>query len=230
MTRVEQIGRATLYLDDCRDILPTLTGVDALISDPPYGIAIGFGAGGGGIRSSSGKRYAKAFTGKNLVAGDAEPFDPAHLLEVAPITVLWGGNHFADKLPPSSCWLAWDKRCGTTRNDFADCELAWTSLKRPARLINHLWNGMLKDSERGDPRVHPTQKPVKVMDWSIKEARVPEGGTIVDPYLGSGSTGVAAVQAGYTFIGIELDPEHFATACRRIEEAQRQGDFFVEAA
>jgi site-specific DNA-methyltransferase (adenine-specific) len=226
--RVEHIGRARLYLGDCMDVLPSVGPIDALISDPPYGVAIGFGA-GGGIRSKSGKRYAKAFTGKNLVIGDEAPFDPGHLLEIAPTVVLWGGNHFADKLPPSSCWLVWDKRCGTTRNDFADCELAWTNIRRPARLISHLWNGMLKDSERGHPRVHPTQKPVAVMEWAINEARISPAATICDPYMGSGTTGVAAVKGGFDFVGCEIDQQHFDIACKRIEDAQRQGDFFVDA-
>ena len=231
MSEPVQIGLATLYLGDCREILPTLQHpIDAIISDPPYGIAYSPGGGGGDIRSKSGKRYAKSFTGKDVVIGDDQPFDPAHMFNMAETLILWGGNHYADKLPPSPCWLIWDKRCGTSRNDFADCEMAWTSIRKPARLINHLWNGMLKDSERGESRVHPTQKPVAVMSWCIKESGVTKSQTICDPYMGSGTTGVAAVTAGHPFVGIEFDPTHFATACRRIEDAQRQGQLFGEAA
>lgn len=221
------IGNAILYLGSCHDVIPTITQqIDALISDPPYGIAYSPGGGGGGIRDKNGKRIKKRFSGDNLVIGDEAPFNPTHLLNISPITVLWGGNHFADKLPASSCWLIWDKRCGTTTNDFADCEMAWTNMKKPARLINHLWNGMLKDSERGEPRVHPTQKPITVMEWCINHASMP-GDTIFDPYMGSGTTGVAAIKSGRRFIGVEIDPNHYQTAIKRIAEAVAQPDLLT---
>jgi site-specific DNA-methyltransferase (adenine-specific) len=201
--------------------------VDAVISDPPYGISYSPAGGGGGIRSKNGKRYEKTFHGNDLVIGDNQPFDPAHLLNLAPIVVLWGGNHFASRLPDSPGWLLWDKRCGTSQNDFADCEMAWSNVKAPARCINHLWNGMLKDSERGEKRVHPTQKPIEVMKWSI-ETRAPKAEVILDPYMGSGTTGVAAVMLGRSFIGMEISEEHFTIACRRVEQAYRQTDLFIK--
>lgn len=140
---------------------------------------------------------------------------------------MWGGNHYASRLPDSPGWLIWDKRRGTTENDFADCEMAWTNVDQPARCLPHLWNGMLRDSERGVERVHPTQKPVEVMLWCIRKV-ADSAKTILDPFCGSGTTGVAAVRLGRKFIGIEIEPKYFEIAVRRISEALRQPDFFVE--
>ena len=163
------------------------------------------------------------------IHGDDAPFDPAHMLDLAPVVVLWGGNHFADRLPSSSKWLIWDKRKGFTRNDFADYEMAWTNQKGVARLINHYWNGMMRDSEKGVPRVHPTQKPIVVMEWALGEVSSP-GQIVLDPYMGSGTTGVACAKTGRSFIGIEIDEGYFDIACERIRQAYRQADMFVAPA
>jgi len=173
-----------------------------------------------------GGRYVSKFNGV-AISGDEEPFDPKPFLEIAPVTVLFGANHYADKLPPASKWLVWDKRKGFTRNDFADCELAWTNKGGVARLINHYWNGMMRDSERGIPRVHPTQKPIAVMEWVLREV-TEDGQVILDPFMGSGTTGVAAVKLGRKFIGIEIEPKYFDIACRRISDALKQPDMFIE--
>lgn len=208
----------TLYLGDCREILPTLGKVDAVVTDPPYGIAYSHGVGGGKLARST-------VFDHHPIVGDDKPFDPTPWLRF-PTVVLFGANHFADRLPPSSNWLIWDKRDGVCSNDQADCEMAWTSLKGPARLTRHLWNGMLKASEKGAPRVHPTQKPVDVMRWVIQQ--LPPCETILDPFMGSGTTGVAAVKLGRKFIGIEIEPKYFDIACRRISDALRQPDMFIE--
>jgi len=213
----------TLMLGDCRDLLPI--ECDAVVADPPYGISYSPGGGGGGIRRKDGTRYAKRFTGDDLVLHDDEAYDPAPILAMGKPTCLWGGNHFASRLPDSSGWLIWDKRRGTTRNDFADCEIAWTNQKRVARVLPHLWNGMLKDSERGIPRVHPTQKPVAVMEWCMDELKIPQGAVVLDPYMGSGTTGVACIRTGRKFIGIEKDPTYFEIAKKRIAAELSQGVF-----
>ena len=197
----------TLILGNCLDYMPIIA--DAVISDPPYGIA--FAHGGGCVTGAArGTRFAG-----DAIMGDDAPFDPSPWVKY-PIAVLWGGNHYASKLPDRACWLVWDKRDGIDSNDQADCELAWTNLRSPARLKRHLWNGMLKDSERGEPRVHPTQKPVVMMAWAMERAKVPVGATVLDPYMGSGTTGIACIRTGRKFIGIESDPRHFETACQRI--------------
>jgi len=218
MFRKEVIGDCVLYLGDCMDVMPTLGKVDAVVTDPPYGI--------GYVHSGGGGKLAKSCSfGGVKIHGDDKTFDPVPFLNFDKV-VLFGANHFADKLPPSSGWLIWDKRDGICSNDQADCEIAWTNLKFPARLIRHLWNGMLKDSERGISRVHPTQKPIAVMEWVIKQVGLPE--TILDPFMGSGTTGVACVKLGRKFIGIELDETYFDIACKRIEEAYKQPDMFIE--
>jgi DNA modification methylase len=130
--------------------------------------------------------------------------------------------------PPTPCWLVWDKENGASY--FADCELAWTNLPKAVRRIRYLWLGMLKPkgAQRGD---HPTQKPLEVMRWAIGHLPDPNQ-TILDPFMGSGTTGVAAVQMGKAFIGIEREPKYFESACRRIREACGEdiGPLFTKAA
>jgi site-specific DNA-methyltransferase (adenine-specific) len=218
VTRVETIGDATLMLGDCREILPTLGKVDACVTDPPYGIS---------YKSPAG-RGMTARGDYPIIVGDDEPFDPAHLLGF-PQVVLFGANHYASRLPDSAKWLVWDKRDGGTPNNNSDCELAWVKSGGSARLIRHLWNGMLKASEREEVRVHPTQKPVAVMEWVLGQVTQP-GQTVIDPYLGSGSTGVASLSLGRRFIGIEIDPVYFEVALRRIERAASQPRLFAEPA
>jgi DNA modification methylase len=132
-----------------------------------------------------------------------------------------GGQYFADCLPPSPRWLVWNKE---QRIMQSDGELAWTSLDGALRIFDKNRVALMQDGAE-----HPTQKPVALMRWCIEQAKVPPGGVILDPYMGSGSTGVAAVQMRHPFIGIEIEPRYFDIACRRIEEAQRQGDMFRDA-
>jgi len=212
-----KIGNATLYLGDCLEILPSLPPVAAVIADPPYGI--GYSHAGNDRKGIGGGKYATKVARQKII-GDDNAFDPAPWLEF-PIVILWGANHYADKLPPKSSWLVWDKRASSNHsNDFADCELAWSSLGGVARMFRHHWDGMMKASERGIPRVHPTQKPIALMKWCIEQAGKPQ--IILDPYMGSGTTGIATHELGLQFIGIEIDRKHFETACERIEQAQRQ--------
>jgi site-specific DNA-methyltransferase (adenine-specific)/modification methylase len=209
---------------DCLEVLPTLGRFDAVVTDPPYGIA--FAHGGNDNSGIGGGKYATKFAGQAIV-GDDQPFDPSPLLRLSEQVILWGANHFADRLPPSPSWLIWDKRAASQHsNDFADCELAWCSHKAVARVFRHQWDGMMKASERGVPRVHPTQKPVVLMEWCL--GQIPEAASILDPFMGSGTTGVAAVKLGRRFTGIEIDPGYFDIACRRIEAALREPDMFID--
>jgi site-specific DNA-methyltransferase (adenine-specific) len=140
--------------------------------------------------------------------------------------VLFGANHYSTRLPQSPCWLIWDKRDGIASNDNADCEMAWTNINAPARLIRHRWYGMIRASERAhSERYHPTQKPVAVMKWII-ELTTKGGDTIFDPFMGSGTTGVACLQLGRNFIGCEIDPKYYAIAEKRIREAAMQEVMF----
>jgi DNA modification methylase len=211
--RVEQIGDATLYLGDCLEILPTLEPVDAVVTDPPYGIGEAAG------KNASRTRLALAVD-YGVDSWDDETVDAAMPLirEVSRQQVVFGGNYY--DLPPTSCWLVWDKENGA--NDFADAELAWTNLDKAVRLKRYMWNGMLRanNERRGD---HPTQKPIGIMEWAIQHT---EANSILDPFMGSGTTGVACANLGRKFIGIEIEPKYFDIACERIEAAYAQGRLF----
>ncbi len=222
--RVETLAEGvTLYQGDMLDILPTLGEFDACVTDPPYGIGYDKTAANNSGRKpgqcAATKRTYEA-TGWDDETPDAACFKliTSHCKHV----VIFGGNYF--DLPPSRCWLVWDKK---VNGDFADCELAWTNLDKPVRRIEWMWNGMLRkgQEERFD---HPTQKPVGVMSWCIDQLPA-EVGTILDPFMGSGTTGVAAVKRAKAFYGIEREPKYFDIACRRISDALARPDLFVEA-
>lgn len=206
----ERSGIAIIH-GDCREVLPALAlPADALVAtDPPYGIAYSPGA-------SNKKGWSKKlFVGDNLVRGDEVDFDPAHLLAFKRL-ILWGGNHYADKLPASPTWLVWDKRDGNPSNDFADCELAWSNIGGPARVFRHLWNGAFRASEKGVSREHPTQKSEAVMKWCL--GLVPDAPLVVDPYMGSGTTLRAAKDLGRRAIGIEIEERYCEIAARRLSQ------------
>ena len=224
--REEIIGDCRLILGDCLEVMPTLGKFDAVVTDPPYGI--GEAAGKAKTRTSGltsaqrGRDYRKDYgvdSWDDKTADDAV----AMAISISRHAVIFGGNYY--DLPPSSCWLIWDKENGAT--DFADCEMAWTNLPKAVRRLRYLWNGCMR-KERHIERRHPTQKPVGVMEWCIRH--LPDTAeTILDPFMGSGTTGVACVKLGRKFTGIELEPKYFDIACKRIEEAYRQPDFFVPA-
>jgi site-specific DNA-methyltransferase (adenine-specific)/modification methylase len=197
---------------DCLEVLRSMESgsVDAVVTDPPYGIGhkCNFHARGRSV-------LAKCNDYPDVV-GDDKPYDPTPILDLDVPTVLWGANHFADKLPASGGWLVWDKERPDTL-DQSTCELAWTNCVKGVRRFRHLWNGMMRASEHGQS-YHPTQKPVALMRWILELPWIPEG-TIFDPYCGAGATGVACVQTGRNFIGIEIDEKYAAIARRRIAEA-----------
>jgi site-specific DNA-methyltransferase (adenine-specific)/modification methylase len=216
--REEYISNQRLILGDCLQVMPLLGKVDAVVTDSPYGIAFSHGGGGGKLARST-------VLDHKPIIGDDVPFDPAPILALGVPSILWGGNHFANRLPSSQAWLTWDKRCADYSNDQADCEMAWTNLGFPARMFRHVWNGMLRGAESKTPRVHPTQKPVALMEWCL--GFLPDAKTILDPFAGSGTTLVACQRMGRHGIGIELDPDYFDIACRRVDEAARQPDLFI---
>ena len=213
------IGDCQLYLGDCALILPTLPKVDAVITDPPYGIGEAAGKNASRGNLAAAKDYGNDEWDNKPI--DSELIDS--LVGAGDTAIVFGGNFYA--MPAASCWLIWDKENGS--NDFADAELAWTNLPKAVRLIRYRWNGMLRANNemRGD---HPTQKPIGVMRWCIEQAGNPQ--TILDPFMGSGTTGVAAVQMGRKFIGIEREEKYFSIACKRIEQAYAQDDWITPKA
>lgn len=218
------IGNATLYCGDCRGVLPTIQDIGAVVSDPPYGIGFVHSGGGHGIG---------AYTRTDPIIGDDEPFDPRPLIEISPVfgkderrCVLWGADAFRARLPEYGTLLAWDKHVGRgPDNSFADCEWAWCGRKVKREVFRWFWKGVTANRTPNDgrSRMHVSQKPVELMRWCIDKARPLTGKPVLDPYMGSGSTGVACATLNLPFIGIEVDRAHFETACRRIEDAQRQG-------
>ena len=201
--REEIIGDCRLILGDCREVLPTLDKVDAVVTDPPYGIGIS--------QNPVRQRHEKS-------DWDASP-PSAALIEAiigrAKKSILWGGNYFG--LPPTQRFLIWDK-LQPENFSLAMCEQAWTNLSGPAKMFRH--------SVVGYEKWHPTQKPVPLMEWCLDF--VPGLSPVLDPFMGAGTTGVAAARRGRKFIGIEINPGYFDIACRRIAEAYRQPDLFVE--
>ena len=210
-----EIGLATLYLGDCANILPSIEQVDAVVTDPPYGL----GEAAGKNKSRGGLAKAKDYGDDKW---DDEPVSDLLIKNIRSKSnwqIIFGGNYYS--LPPTKCWLIWDKE---NTGDFADAELAWTNLDKAVRLKRYMWNGMLRANKepRGD---HPTQKPIGIMEWCISHLPA-DSQTILDPFMGSGTTGVAAVKMGKKFIGIEREQKYFDIACERIENAQRQENLF----
>jgi site-specific DNA-methyltransferase (adenine-specific) len=218
MTRLElavdkvQIGDATLYHADCADVLPMLQKHDLLLTDPPYGIGKD-----GQIETTGGNGGRKGY---EFLGWDSER-PPAEIFELmrrkANIQVIWGGNYFADLLPPTSGWFVWDK--GQKINQ-SDGELAWTSENRALRIcmINRV--ELLIDGTD-----HPTQKPRRLMEWCLSHYK--PALTILDPFMGSGTTGVACAKHSLVFTGIERERKYFDIACERIENAYRQQKLFA---
>ncbi len=202
-----------LYQGDCLEILPTLPKADVLLTDPPYGTKTKFGD--AGLRYGGRVKHVD-----ELIIGDDEPFDPEPFLHY-PRIILFGANNYANKLPTSRGWIFWDKRPGMKKNDFGDGELIWTNKDTTIKRIVHMWNGVLRDSETGQEVLHPTQKPIALMKWIIENYTQP-GDLILDPYMGSGPIGIAAVQLQRSYIGIEILHKYFDIAKKRIKEAQQQ--------
>ena len=199
------IGNATLYLGDCLEILPTLPKVDAVITDPPYGVNMKRGD------SKIGE----------LIEGDLSPPD---LRWVALLqSIIWGGNNFCDQLPRSTGWLVWYKY-NPDMARHSQAELAWTNVVKTVRHYSEHYSGFMRERESW---FHPTQKPVGLMRWCIKQCSLRPDSLIFDPYCGSATVGVAAMQTGHRYIGIEIERRYFDIACERIENAQRQQRMFA---
>ena len=210
------------YLGDCLEVLPTLGRFDAVVTDPPYGIGAANGAAIGGT-DASGKyvRRPRQYSG-GWDNERASPKTMAAILNVASVHVIWGGNFFSDVLPIGGRWLIWDKL--NSMPSYSDGELAWTSIDGASvKKFTQCSSGLAANK---DGRVHPTQKPLNLMQWCL--GFLPGAQTILDPFMGSGTTGVAAVKLGRRFTGIEIDPGYFDIACRRIEAALKQPDFFID--
>ena len=208
----------TLKQGDCLELMKGLDdeSVDAVITDPPYGILNGSKSIGGNNLSLV-KVYSE-------IKWDNKPTKEliSEIFRVSKKQVFFGAEYFTDILPQSKGWYIWDKRKPEGTN-FASCELIWTSSNFPNRIIRFMWNGMFKDISDMKKEIiyHPTQKPLYVMRKLINDL-TEEGDTILDPFMGSGTTGVACQQLGRNFIGYEISPDYFKIAEKRIKEAETQ--------
>jgi site-specific DNA-methyltransferase (adenine-specific) len=201
----------TLHLGDCLEVLKTLEdgSVDAVVTDPPYGIQFVKGNTG---RVVAGRKSLRR--NGDPIVGDERPFDPSPWLRWP--CVMFGADHFRLRLPEGGSFHAWDKKAHSTLNDsFSDVEFIWSSKRGKSRIVSHLWKGVQQATEKGRPKYHVSQKPIAVMAQLIEWFTEP-GDTVLDPYMGSGSTGVACVRTGRNFIGVEIDPTCHAIAERRI--------------
>lgn len=202
------IGPCRLIQGDCAEVMPLIGRVNAVITDPPYGI------GESARRIASRGKLAKTIDYGDFT-WDASP--PSRevidaVVRAGKNAIIFGGNYF--HLPPARGWLVWDKM---NSGNFADCELAWTNISMSVRIFRHMWNGMIRQSERNTQRVHPTQKPIELMQWCL--GFLADAKTILDPFMGSGATGVACIRTGRQFIGIEKEPKYFDIAVKRIQQA-----------
>ena len=221
----------TLYHGDCLELLPTLTGIDAVVTDPPYGISNKTKKAVVCDRTAvKGKQchtpYGR-FEGE--IVGDDKPFDPVPWLKWP--CVFWGAGYFHERLPRGG-WLLWDKKTeGKYRKwSVGDGDMAWCSREGAPRIFTCLWMGFIRgEIERpgrggaNQPSQHPNQKPIALMEWSMEQAKIPVGATVLDPYMGSATTAIACIRTGRNFVGIELDARHYKTAVERVTYELSQG-------
>lgn len=205
--RKEVIGDCTLYLGDCMEVMPTLGRVDAVVTDPPYGIGAAKGA-HSNLKMAD-KDWDRTAPNMDWLWGSGIDY------------IVWGGNYFYN-VPPRRCFLIWDKH--PMPPSYAFGEMAVTSINMNASK----WCGKVGHEVSVRDRSHPTQKPIALMEWCL--SFLPNATTILDPFMGSGTTLVACAKMGRAGIGIELDPEYFDIACKRVEDAYRQPDMFVQKA
>ncbi len=219
MSRVETIGSATLYLGDCRDLLRDQIiepDMEYTVTDPPYGIGyeVNERKPRGGLNWHKQMRTEKV----SRIVGDHPDFDLDHIFMAGDKFAIFGANHL--DLPRGGRWIVWDKRRESTPDDHSDCELIWTNVPGADRIHRQKWRGIVREGEENISRsrkLHPNQKPVALIDFILLQLGASVG-TVFDPYMGSGSTGVAALRRGLKFVGIEIDPQHYETACQRFRE------------
>ena len=207
---------------DCLDAIKELPTncVDLVLTDPPYGIGEARKNNPSRSKLAIAKDYGKSNWDDKIP--DGEYFK--EIMRVSKNQIIFGGNYFIEYLYNSPCWIVWDKDNG--ENDFADCELAWTSFKSAVRRYKFRWAGMLQENmKKKEQRFHPTQKPVGLFE-RILDNYSQLGMTVLDPFFGSGTTAVAALNTGRFFIGIEKEPKYCEIARERVKQARMQGSLF----
>lgn len=210
--REERIGGQRLILGDCRAVMAGLGAFDAVVTDPPYGM--------GDLLRNGGTRDWPSQLNRTGAWDDA-PAECGWIADLGIPAIIWGGNFF--DLPRKRGWLIWDKVVSDFTTSVA--ELAWTNLPQPVKRLSLATGAALTPSGADGSRVHPTQKPVALMRWCL--GFLPDARSILDPFMGSGTTLVACQKMGRAGTGIERDPDYFDIACRRVDEAARQPDLLI---
>jgi len=207
-------GAITVYHARWEDVLAAgcvdVPRVALVHDDPPYGVKERT------ARASNGRSNATASIDFPAVIGDENDFDPSPLLALLRPLVLWGANHYSERVPPSPSWIFWDKKDGTTPDDNADGELAWSNLGGPLRTFRHLWRGMIKASERDAVRVHPTQKPIALCSYVYQRAKLKPDDLVFVPHGGSGPDLPACRAAGLRLIWCDVEQWCCDTAIARL--------------
>jgi site-specific DNA-methyltransferase (adenine-specific) len=217
------VSQVRLIHGDCREHMSVLLG-DILLSDPPYGIGYRvnerrFSTRGEGLRDTE----ATATAERPMIAGDDFAFDPQPWLGFARVA-LFGANHFYNRLPDGGRWIVWDKRRDSAPDDHSDCELVWTNVRGADRIHRQKWRGVVREGEENcsnSIKLHPNQKPVALLRFVLEQVGARPGHTVIDPFMGSGSTGVAALRLGMNFIGCEIDAAYFQIAQERLTLEQQ---------
>ena len=198
---------------------------DLAVVDPPYGIGYDADA-----QKVAGTMFGKAKARKKIyhtANWDAEPPKDEYFTELFRVSknqVIWGGNYFLKYLCSTNCMIIWDKRKRGLA--FADCEIAWTSFKKQARIFEYKWNGMLQeDMKNRENRIHPTQKPVALYEWILNNY-ANKGDIILDTHVGSASSLIACRNTGHKYVGFEIDPVYYAKAKERLDRAEAQTQIF----
>ena len=214
-----QDDACAIYHGDCREILPQLEPVDLVLTDPPYGTNTRVN--NDRFKPTRGDWWSGINDRSKLqsrvpVYGDDKPFNPEFLLDF-PQLILWGANNFASKLPDSPGWFVWDKRRKIEGSSWplSSAELAWTNTCKGIHVFRHRWFGLLRENQN-EPHLHPTQKPVTLMEWCIR--RVKNAQVILDPFMGSGTTLRAAKDLGRKAIGIEIEEKYCEIAVERLRQ------------
>jgi len=234
MTSHKITDRIEIVNADCYTLLDAWPSDAALVTDPPYGMNYANTSNTSRklrqlLPTRKAGNYARPSGNFRPIHGDDSPFDPRPFLRFEYVC-LWGAQNFSSKLPDMRGWLVWDKLAGGKPCDHSDVELAWTNRDKPPKLFSNLWRGVFRAGEEHvthGPKLHPNQKPVALLAWCLKVLALPADALVIDPFMGSGSLGVVCHRAGLRYLGVEIDPEHYATAKARLERETAQGDFFL---
>lgn len=218
--------KSEVFLMDCMEGMKRYPDkhFDLAIVDPPYGIDAANILSGPIRKSGNGKALKSAFAAKDWDSEVPNQDYFSELFRVSKNQIIWGANYMAEYIPNSQGWVVWDKENGTT--NFADAELAFTSFDRATRIFRFMWNGMLQGNMKNkEDRIHPTQKPVALYKWLLKNYAKPDQ-TILDTHLGSGSSRIAAHEMGFDFTGFDIDPDYFYASDKRFQQYKSQLKIF----